>query len=93
MADETIYTAAWDYALTSDSGFVRCDGAIPSDETKALLRLVLRYRDELADVRRAYDAACAYIGVSVCDNDTTAEMWQAWQVFDDARKALEARPC
>lgn len=45
---------------------------------------------ELEGIRKAYDAAVGYINVSVCDNDTTAEMRQAWQVFDASRNALPA---
>ncbi len=31
-------------------------------------------------------AATLYINVNVCDPDTTAEMWEAWKVYQEALK-------
>ena len=57
-------------------------------EAERLASALAAAERELEGVRKAYDAAVAYISVSVCDYDTTAEMWQAWQVFDEASRAI-----
>lgn len=40
------------------------------------------------ELRKAYGDACRYIDANVCDPDTTAEMWDKYQIFEASRAAI-----